>query len=64
MRFALFNRLSVRLSLWDTALFAVIGGTLKELDVFPTPEEAPEFYTDFDETGPFTAEVGDSECAV
>ena len=43
---------------------AVIGGTLKELDVFPTPEEAPEFYTDFDETGPFTAEVGDSECAV
>ena len=43
---------------------AAIGGTLKELDVFPTPEEAPEFYTDFDETGPFTAEVGDSECAV
>jgi sulfite reductase (ferredoxin) len=43
---------------------AEIGGTLKELDVFPSPDEAPDFYTDFDETGPFTAEVGDSECAV
>jgi sulfite reductase (ferredoxin) len=43
---------------------ASIGSTLKDLDVFPTPEEAPDFYTDFDETGPFSAEVGDSECAV
>jgi sulfite reductase beta subunit-like hemoprotein len=42
---------------------AVAAG-LKELDVFPTPEEAPEFYADYDETGPFVAEVGDSECAV
>lgn len=37
---------------------------LQELDVFPTPETAPDFYTDYDETGPFSAEVGDSECAV
>jgi sulfite reductase beta subunit-like hemoprotein len=37
--------------------------TLADLDDFPTPDEAPEFYVDFDETGPYVAEVGDSECA-
>ena len=37
---------------------------LKELDFFPSPQEAPEFYADFDETGPFVADVGESECAV
>ena len=42
----------------------VIAATLKELDVFPTPEEAPDFYADYDETGPFVAAVGESECAV
>ena len=31
----------------------------KDLDDFPTPEEAPEFYVDFDETGPYVAEIGD-----
>ena len=41
-----------------------IGAALKDLDVFPTFDESPEFYSDFDETGPFVAEVGDSECAV
>jgi sulfite reductase beta subunit-like hemoprotein len=41
-----------------------IGQSLKDLDVFPTFDEAPEYYSDFDETGPFVAEVGDSECAV
>ena len=40
-----------------------VGSTLKDLDVFPTPEEAPEFYVDFDETGPYVAEIGESECA-
>ena len=30
----------------------------------PPFDEAPEFYSDYDETGPFVAEVGDSECAV
>jgi len=40
-----------------------VGTTLKDLDEFPTPEEGPDFYVDFDETGPYTAEVGDSECA-
>jgi sulfite reductase beta subunit-like hemoprotein len=43
---------------------AAIGTALKDLDVFPTPDEGPDFYTDYDETGPFSAEVGDSECAV
>jgi sulfite reductase beta subunit-like hemoprotein len=40
-----------------------IGAELKELDVFPTPEEGPEFYVDYDETGPYSAEVGAGECA-
>jgi sulfite reductase beta subunit-like hemoprotein len=43
---------------------AGVASALKELDIFPLPSEAPEFYVDFDETGPFTAEVGESECAV
>jgi sulfite reductase (ferredoxin) len=42
---------------------AAIGKTLVDLDEFPTPEEAPDYYVDFDETGPYVAEVGDSECA-
>jgi sulfite reductase beta subunit-like hemoprotein len=42
----------------------VIGQSLKDLDVFPSFDDAPEFYTDYDETGPFVAAVGDSECAV
>jgi sulfite reductase beta subunit-like hemoprotein len=40
-----------------------LGAELKVLDEFPTPEENPDFYVDFDETGPYVAEVGDSECA-
>ncbi len=45
------------------------GGTealvkeLKELDSFPTYEEAPDFYVDYGETGPYVAETGESECA-
>jgi sulfite reductase (ferredoxin) len=42
---------------------AAVGATLKDLDEFPTPEQAPEFYTDFGETGPYEKAVGDSECA-
>ena len=42
---------------------AAVGATLKDLDEFPTPEAAPDYYIDFDETGPYVAEVGDSECA-
>jgi sulfite reductase (ferredoxin) len=40
-----------------------VSRTLADLDNFPSPEDAPEFFVDFDETGPYVAEVGDSECA-
>jgi sulfite reductase beta subunit-like hemoprotein len=40
-----------------------VGTELKDLDSFPTPEENPDFYVDFDETGPYVAEVGAGECA-
>lgn len=40
-----------------------IAADLKELDAFPLPAEAPDFYVDFDETGPYVAETGASECA-
>ncbi|MGI8663762.1 MAG: nitrite/sulfite reductase [Acidimicrobiales bacterium] len=40
-----------------------VAEDLKELDAFPLPEEAPEFYVDYDETGPYVAETGESECA-
>jgi hypothetical protein len=42
---------------------AAVGTTIKDLDNFPTPEEAPEFYVDFDETGPYEKDVGSGECA-
>jgi sulfite reductase beta subunit-like hemoprotein len=42
---------------------AAVGKTLVDLDVFPDPAEHPEFYIDFGETGPYVAEIGDSECA-
>ncbi|MGH9234712.1 MAG: nitrite/sulfite reductase [Acidimicrobiales bacterium] len=40
-----------------------LAADLKELDHFPLPDEAPEYYVDFDETGPYEAEVGVGECA-
>jgi sulfite reductase beta subunit-like hemoprotein len=41
----------------------VLAESLKDLDNFPTPDEAPHFYVDYDETGPYVAETGESECA-
>lgn len=41
----------------------VVATDLKELDHFPEPAEGPEFYVDYDEFAPFSAEIGDSECA-
>jgi sulfite reductase beta subunit-like hemoprotein len=41
----------------------VVGAELKALDVFPPYEEAPDYYVDYDETGPYEVEVGASECA-
>jgi sulfite reductase beta subunit-like hemoprotein len=40
-----------------------IAAELKELDVFPAPEDGPDFYVDYGETGPYEAEVGTGECA-
>ncbi|MYH87520.1 MAG: nitrite/sulfite reductase, partial [Acidimicrobiaceae bacterium] len=40
-----------------------ITAGLKDLDQFPAYDDDPEFYTDFDEAGPYEAVVGDSECA-
>lgn len=36
---------------------------LADLDHFPAPDEDPSFYVDYDETGPYEAAVGASECA-
>jgi sulfite reductase (ferredoxin) len=41
---------------------AVAAG-LKDLDEFPLPDEAPDYYVDYGETGPYVAETGESECA-
>jgi sulfite reductase beta subunit-like hemoprotein len=40
-----------------------VAEELKKFDEFPTPEEDPSFYVDYDETGPYVAEVGAGECA-
>jgi sulfite reductase (ferredoxin) len=40
-----------------------IAATLEDLAEFPDPEAHPEFYVDYDETGPYEAVTGDSECA-
>jgi hypothetical protein len=37
---------------------------LADLAEFPDPGTHPEYYVDYDETGPYEAAVGDSECAV
>ena len=40
-----------------------IADDLRDLDEFPTPEDGPEYYVDYGETGPYVAETGESECA-
>jgi sulfite reductase beta subunit-like hemoprotein len=42
---------------------SAIADDLRDLDHFPNPDEAPDFYVDYGETGPYEAIVGDSECA-
>jgi len=42
---------------------STVGAGLADLDAFPDPTDRPEYYIDFDETGPYVKEVGDSECA-
>ncbi|MGH9136511.1 MAG: nitrite/sulfite reductase [Acidimicrobiales bacterium] len=40
-----------------------IADDLRDLDQFPPPDEDPDFYVDYGETGPYVAEVGAGECA-
>ena len=40
-----------------------VAKDLLDLDWFPTPDDGPEYYVDFGETGPYVAGVGDSEGA-
>jgi sulfite reductase beta subunit-like hemoprotein len=42
---------------------AAVAEGLTDLDEFPTPDDGPDYYVDYDETGPYEAVVGDSECA-
>ncbi len=42
---------------------AAVAEDLRDLDRFPTPDEGPDYYVDYGETGPYEATVGDSECA-
>ena len=42
---------------------SAVAESLRDLDEFPDPDQAPDFYVDFGETGPYEALVGDSECA-
>ena len=42
---------------------SAVAAGLADLDTFPTPDEAPDFYVDYDETGPYVADVGIGECA-
>jgi sulfite reductase beta subunit-like hemoprotein len=37
---------------------------LRDLDAFPDPDAAPDFYVDYGETGPYEKAIGESECAV
>lgn len=43
---------------------AAVAEGLKDLDEFPDPDENPEFFVDYGETGPYEKSIGDSECAV
>jgi sulfite reductase (ferredoxin) len=41
---------------------ATMADYLADLDVFPNPDDRPDYYVDYDETGPFSADVGVGEC--
>jgi len=43
---------------------AAIAEGLRDLDEFPMPDDNPDFYVDYGETGPYEVALGDSECAV
>lgn len=66
------GRYSTERELGETfqAWLARVGGAkavaagLADLDEFPTPEDGPDFYVDYGETGPYEKSLGESECAV
>jgi sulfite reductase beta subunit-like hemoprotein len=39
-----------------------LAESLADLDDWPDPDERPDYYVDFGETGPYVAEVGEGEC--
>ncbi len=41
-----------------------VAAGLQDLDHFPPPEQNEDFYVDYGETGPYSKEIGESECAV
>jgi hypothetical protein len=40
---------------------STIAEELEYLDVFPSAQEAPDYYVDYDQTGPYSAEVGQGD---
>ena len=40
-----------------------LGACSPAAELPPEPDAAPDFYVDYDETGPYEAETGESECA-
>ncbi len=40
-----------------------LAAGLKDLDHFPSPDENPDFFVDWDETTNFAVALGESECA-
>ena len=42
---------------------SAVAKVLEPFGEIPAPDLAPDYYIDFDETGPYVAEVAESECA-
>jgi sulfite reductase beta subunit-like hemoprotein len=40
-----------------------VGAELADLDEWPDAQERPDYYIDYDETGPYVPDVGQGECA-
>ena len=54
----------MNLNLVGRPVLVVGGGRIAYRDNVPQPDDDPDFFVDYGETGPFSGEVGDSECAV
>jgi sulfite reductase beta subunit-like hemoprotein len=64
-RFAAERSLGIGFSDWlaDAGGVKAIAAELADLDNWPPVEERPDYYIDYDETGPYVPEVGQGECA-